>query len=608
MAKAQIYAMQLGNWGNVGSLPQAIGTIWSYALTKDFVRDNFEMARVFWENESSEEVIQDIGVKPDIFICSCYIWNWDRTYDVIEHVRNTYPDCLIVVGGPEPKYTLEWIQEHSEVDITVPYYGELAFVNILQEYLNNKDWNAVPGIITRDRHDKLYTYPEFTDIPSPYLNGFFDNLIANKRESTTRLRCVFESNRGCPYACTFCDIGALEYQKIRKFEIERCYAELEWIITHGLTSIDIADANFGILPRDEDIVDKIIELKEKYSWEGRVWPTWSKARGDRVIRLAKKLTDAGLDSLFGLSLQSFTQVTLDNVKRTNAFNLEGMSDIIKDMNDNGIPVYTEVIFPMPGDTYTNFKQGLYEMIDMPYTFNKFQVNHLSKLNNSEFADPNYENKFDVAWTKINGATKMYSDEKFSEIICTSTSTLSEEEVFEGMFFAKNFLIGMYFYGMIRITCNTLRNLDIAKRSETIDGIYQVLSNTEWFVKHKIEMRDHYFRALKKGDQFGQPFYNFYLQEFAVSHRLYREKLTDTLIEAMPEYKELLMLDYYSQWRNCAETIEYNTETYLPGTWHFNDNRSMLEKDYLGELYIKGRFDDRWRKQVILHNGQQIPTI
>ena len=42
---------------------------------------------------------------------------------------------------------------------------------------------------------------------------------------------IIETNRGCPYACTFCDSQeALYYNKIAKFDLERVYAELDWVL------------------------------------------------------------------------------------------------------------------------------------------------------------------------------------------------------------------------------------------------------------------------------------------------------------------------------------------------------------------------------------------
>jgi radical SAM superfamily enzyme YgiQ (UPF0313 family) len=76
---------------------------------------------------------------------------------------------------------------------------------------------------------------------------------------------TLETNRGCPYACTFCDWGSLTYNKVKKFELERVFDELEWMARRNFDWISITDANFGMYPeRDGMIADKIIEMQEKY--------------------------------------------------------------------------------------------------------------------------------------------------------------------------------------------------------------------------------------------------------------------------------------------------------------------------------------------------------
>ena len=77
---------------------------------------------------------------------------------------------------------------------------------------------------------------------------------------------IIETNRGCPYGCTFCDWGSATLSRIRKFDLERVFAELEWCARNGSTRIGLADANFGIFERDVDIAEKIAELKAQYGY------------------------------------------------------------------------------------------------------------------------------------------------------------------------------------------------------------------------------------------------------------------------------------------------------------------------------------------------------
>lgn len=46
--------------------------------------------------------------------------------------------------------------------------------------------------------------------PSPYLTGEFDEIDPARWRSAT-----IETNRGCPYGCTYCDWGSATLSRIR---------------------------------------------------------------------------------------------------------------------------------------------------------------------------------------------------------------------------------------------------------------------------------------------------------------------------------------------------------------------------------------------------------
>ena len=68
---------------------------------------------------------------------------------------------------------------------------------------------------------------------------------------------MIETNRGCPYHCTFCDWGTLIYSKIAKLPLERVFDEIDWLSRSGISDVMPADANFGIFAdRDGQIGDR----------------------------------------------------------------------------------------------------------------------------------------------------------------------------------------------------------------------------------------------------------------------------------------------------------------------------------------------------------------
>ena len=87
----------------------------------------------------------------------------------------------------------------------MPTEGEETFTQILEQ------------IQQGDTPLSVYQGARLNDleIPSPMLSGVFDDIIKNNPDYVFNI--TLETNRGCPFQCTFCDWGSLTYAKIRKF-------------------------------------------------------------------------------------------------------------------------------------------------------------------------------------------------------------------------------------------------------------------------------------------------------------------------------------------------------------------------------------------------------
>ncbi len=553
--KKKIYFIQIPLSPVTACLPQAIGTIWSYCEQFTEITDQYELGGVWW-NESIDIV------DPDVVAASCYMWNWKTTYKILQDIKKQYPKCLIVVGGPEPQYTSEWCQRYPEIDAVVAYYGEETLKQILLS-----DTLDLPGVVTKDfNNSKTAKYADPKNIPSPYLNGFFDKLLEQNKKRT--IRAVFEGNRGCPYACSFCDIGSIMYQKIQMFDTERCLAELEWLASRGVATIDVADSNFGIFPRDEQLVDFLIEKKNAGEFNGAFMPTWAKNHGERVIRLAKKLQENNIDKIFGFSLQSTNPETLKNVKRTNTYDVKGFIPILEEMEQNGVATYTELIFPMPGDTVDSFVSGLHEIVDMPTPFQMIQINSLSRLSNTEF-NTGFPK---LTWKNILGTAKPYDNDVTDEI-CVATETLDKESVFEMLFYSRAYLIPMYWYGLSTYIADHLHKNKIMNRSDWFADLYKKLHTVDFFVKHKEYMREHYFNAIENNDHIGYFIESLHYTDTAYSHLTYvQNEIFDVIANLYPEHESVIFKN--------------------------KEDFKMIEDldQWMKAIHIKGRFSRSWKKE------------
>ena len=67
------------------------------------------------------------------------------------------------------------MNDHPYIDAIVHNEGEIVFTNLLK----NDDWSTVNGITTHSFQTPLEKrIKNISEMPSPYLNGLFDNLIS----------------------------------------------------------------------------------------------------------------------------------------------------------------------------------------------------------------------------------------------------------------------------------------------------------------------------------------------------------------------------------------------------------------------------------------------
>src|SRR5262245_12096895 len=168
----------------------------------------------------------------DIVGFSTYVWNACISLEIARRLKARRPGITIVFGGPHvPDQPEQFLRANPCVDIAVHNEGEGTFLTLLERF-PNRDWEDIPGVsfIGDDgSFVRLPNAPRFRDldeVPSPFLNGTFDALIAaNQEESWIGL---WETNRGCPFQCTFCDWGSATAGKVTKFGIDRLYREVDW--------------------------------------------------------------------------------------------------------------------------------------------------------------------------------------------------------------------------------------------------------------------------------------------------------------------------------------------------------------------------------------------
>lgn len=350
---------------NAFYLPYSPAVLWAYVAQFENITDNYELGEFIWRRDTIEEAVERLK-DHSIVGFSTYIWN--RSYNTVlaRELKKANPDILILAGGPE--YPIEkphFFKNYPFIDICAKLEGEKSFKMILEHFLSDKDYKSIPGLLINDNGNTIDTgdavrIDDLDTIPSPYLTDVFKSLMEKHPE--IRWNATLETNRGCPYACTFCDWGSLTYNKVKKFNLERVFHELEWIGKNKCDFVSLTDANFGIFPeRDSLIADKLIAVQKEYDNPKAYTIAWAKNQKREVVEIVRKLIYEGGSKMgLNLSVQSMDDDVLDIIKRKN-LEMNKIQEVFELCEEFNIPLYTELILGLPGESLSTWKQNFYKL-------------------------------------------------------------------------------------------------------------------------------------------------------------------------------------------------------------------------------------------------------
>ncbi len=369
-------------------LPLSAGALQAYAQKHLKNDTEHEFLPPIYSRVSIEEGVQSL-MEADVAGFSTYVWNFQLSLKIAAELKRRKPEVLIVFGGPHvPDRAEEYLNQYPFIDIACHGEGEKVFLAIL-ENASTDGWSQIPSISYLDPDGRLVQNPrvprmkDLSQAPSPYLDDVFRPLMSSHPEENWI--SIWETNRGCPFSCTFCDWGSAVASKVNKWELERLYAEIEWFGRHQIGYVFCADANFGILPRDIDIAKYCAEIKQQYGYPEAISIQSTKNAQERSYQAQKILADAGLNKVVVISMQSLNPATLEAIKRGN-ISLEVFKENQRRFAAEGIETMTDLIPGMPEETYDSFTDGISTLIENGQ-HNRIQFNNLSVLPNAEMGDP-----------------------------------------------------------------------------------------------------------------------------------------------------------------------------------------------------------------------------
>lgn len=389
-----------------------------------------------------QQLIQELRhTKPDMLGVTNYCWNYALHCRILRYARGLYPDLLTVMGGPnmplDHKGEEAYLRRTPCLDLYVINEGEQAFASLLDRCLDSglnrtrlfqkpilSSIFVDPDSAQVVRGTPTLRMRQLDDLPSPYLTGLMDQFFDDA------FCPMIQTNRGCPFTCTFCVEGVSYMTKVNKFSADRVREELRYMarrVSVG-SPLMISDSNFGMLPGDNETAASIHELQTQVGWPKVVRATTGKNNKEAILS-AIELLDGAMKMTN--SVQSMDSTVLVNIKRSN-IKMETYASLQQEVKNRNLQSYAEVIIGLPGETKESFIGGIGRLLDSGVqTVGCYQ---LMLLNGTELNDQQTRNKYDfkTRFRVLARCFGTYAEEPVFEVeeIVIATNSMSFDDYME----------------------------------------------------------------------------------------------------------------------------------------------------------------------------------
>lgn len=74
--------------------------IWSYSQRFEEIKTNYKLKEFLFVRESIDDIVSRME-QPAVLGVSCYSWTSNYNIMLAEKVKQKWPDCIIIAGGPD---------------------------------------------------------------------------------------------------------------------------------------------------------------------------------------------------------------------------------------------------------------------------------------------------------------------------------------------------------------------------------------------------------------------------------------------------------------------------------------------------------------------------
>ncbi|MDX9917099.1 MAG: radical SAM protein [Gudongella sp.] len=276
-----------------------------------------------YEVEIVLEIIEDIpwDTDADLIGISTMGHGVIRSIDIAKKFRDK--GKTVVLGG----YMASIMKEEATkyCDALLVGDAELSWRDLLSDY----EKGNLKKVYERKLNDGEFSTP----IPR------FDLLKGKKLGDFLPV----QAGRGCPHTCSFCSVACLYEGTYIKKPLEEVVRDIKQIKDLGYKKFLLLDDNiFSNRKYLSELLDAIKSLNME-------WMSQCDIRIGRDLELLKELRESGCTTL-SFGLESISKESLEGMNKSWA-NPDNYPHLIKNIQDSGIDVSTEMVVGGDGDTW-----------------------------------------------------------------------------------------------------------------------------------------------------------------------------------------------------------------------------------------------------------------
>jgi radical SAM superfamily enzyme YgiQ (UPF0313 family) len=324
--------------------------------------------RFFNTTTQSEDAIRGaiLEYNPDIIGFSCYSWNMEFHRRLMASIRSRLPGVLMVCGGPEVYFSSapevrSFFDAAPECDALLFGEAELRIAQLFKALAGpagSMPSGLVGFAVNPDRFGGFMDFSiaqpvSLDEIHSPYP---FD--IEVELSPAAGRAMVYETVRGCPYKCIYCQFGHRS-STVRKFPLKRLHAELSWLLGTGVECLHVADSVFDLEARR---ACDFLSFFRDHNRRTSLFCYCSFVNLDEPLSRLFEETRAQI----GVGVQSTNPETLRQIKRTIIpSRLIEKTPLLRKRRLN---FYIDLMFGLPGDTSETFEKSFSDSVKLSPSF------------------------------------------------------------------------------------------------------------------------------------------------------------------------------------------------------------------------------------------------